>query len=138
MGKVYKIPKAGSKVKVFTRAHSNKMGERIHFFTQTEGNFCNLSAQGVWRQTASEGSKRDKAIPRQDSHQQTRWGTGRGVNNPFSAAAGGTQGTQTAGQPEPPASGCSLTGHSGTCPPQADAAVLPMCDTSVPWLSCDS
>lgn len=57
---------------------------------------------------------------------------------PFLAAAGGTQGTQTAGQAEPPASGCNPTGHSGTFPPQADAAVLPICDTTVPWLSCDS
>lgn len=32
-------------------------------------------------------------------------GTGRNADNPISAAAGGTQGTQTAGQPEPPASG---------------------------------
>lgn len=108
MIKVSKIPKAGGKMKaelVFTRAYSNQMGERTHFFTQTGGNFCNLSAQGVWRQIASVGLKRDKAIPRQDSHQQTPWGTGRDADNPISAAAGGTQGTQTAGQPEPAASG---------------------------------
>lgn len=73
MVKVYKIPKAEGKVKaelVFTRAHNNKMGERTHFFTQTGGNFCHFSAQGVWRQPALEDSKRDKAIPRQDSHLQ--------------------------------------------------------------------
>lgn len=65
--KVYEIAKAGGKVKaelVFTRAHNNKMRKSTHFFTQMEVNFCNLLAQGAWRQTASVGSKRDKTVPR--------------------------------------------------------------------------
>lgn len=57
----------GGKVKaelVFTRAHNNKMGKSTHFFTQMGVNFCNLLAQGGWRQTALVGSKRDKTVPR--------------------------------------------------------------------------
>lgn len=45
--KIYNIPKEEGKVKielVFTRAHSNKMGKSMHFFTQRGVNFCNLSA----------------------------------------------------------------------------------------------
>lgn len=110
--KVHKIPKAGGKVKVelvFTRAHNNKMGKSTPFFTQMGVNFCNLSAQGMRRQTASVGSKRDKTIPGQEAHKQTPQGIGRDIPsdtcNPITAAAESTQGTETAGQPETPASG---------------------------------
>lgn len=55
------------------------------------------------------GVERDSfsGLKKGQSNSQTGFpvGTGRDADNPFSAAAGGTPGTQTAGQPEPPASG---------------------------------
>lgn len=56
-----------------------------------------MSAQGVWRQTASVGLKRDKAIPRQDSHQQTLGGTGRDADNPILQLLGAHKGHKLQG-----------------------------------------
>lgn len=83
-------------------------------------------------QTALLGSKRDKKIPGQKAHKLTSQRIDKYVPsdtcNPISAAAEGTQETQTTGQTERPALEWGPVGHS--FPPQA--AMLPTC----PWWHC--